>query len=141
MKLFVIDTSVAVKWIISKNEKYIEQSDRLLEHIKNNMVRCYAPHLLLYEIGNAMISKQCTTSYMRLAFRTIYNLPIEFVINDYKLAEKTMVVSKESDMTFYDALFIALAQQLKADLVTDNIKHQGKYSGKAVKVIPLKDYR
>src|SRR3990167_2229724 len=141
MKPVVIDTSVAVKWIISENEKYLEQSDIILNNIKNGTVKCYAPQLLLYEIGNAMISKHCTTSYMKRAFKTIYSLPLQLAIHDRKLTEKTIDISRESNITFYDASFIALAASLRADLVTDNIKHQGKYKGKEVKIVPLKDYR
>ncbi len=137
----VIDTSVAVKWIISENEKYLEQADKLLARIKIGRLKCYAPELLKYEIGNAMISRQYTTSYINLALKTIYNLPVEFTSSDLELARETVTISKENNMTYYDALFIALANKIKADLVTDNIKHQGKYKGKEVKIIPLENYK
>jgi len=137
----VIDTSVAVKWIIAENERYVDQADNVRSHIKDNVIRCYAPQLLLYEIGNVMISKQCTTSYMMRALKMLHSLPITFAPCDFKLAISSMKISKENYMTFYDASFIALAKSLKANLVTDNIKHHGKYRGKEVKIIALKDYR
>jgi len=141
MTLIILDSSVVVKWIISENEKYLEQADKLLEKVKSGSFKCYAPELLKYEIGNVMISKQCTTSYINLAFKTIYSLPISFITCDLRLAYHTANISKESGITFYDALFIALAKKLKATLITDNIKHQGRYKGKEVKIISLKDYR
>lgn len=141
MTPIILDSSVVVKWIISENEKYLEQADKLLERIKSKSLICYAPELLKYEIGNVMISKQCTTSYINLAFETIYSLPISFIACDLRLAYDTAKISKESGITFYDALFIALAKKLKATLITDNIKHQGKYKNKKINITALKDYR
>jgi len=51
-----------------------------------------------------------------------------------------MSIAQESNITFYDAVFISLAQSLRADLITDNYKHQSKYTGKDVRIIPLKEY-
>ncbi len=53
-------------------------------------------------------------------------------------AESTYKIGQELNITYYDASFLSVAQQLGASLVTDNIKHQGKST--KVKVIPLKDY-
>lgn len=141
MTPIILDSSVVIKWIISENEKYLEQADKVLDRIKSGSLKCYAPELLKYEIGNVMISKQCTTSYINLAFKTIYSLPIGFIACDLKLAYETAIISKESSITFYDALFIALAKKIKANLITDNIKHQGRYKDKEIKIIALKDYR
>lgn len=44
----------------------------------------------------------------------------------------------ETNITYYDASFIALAKLENAQLVTDNPKHQGKTT--EVKVIALQDY-
>ena len=54
------------------------------------------------------------------------------------LAELTYKTGQELNITFYDASFLSVAEQLGATLVTDNVKHQGKST--KVKVIPLKDY-
>jgi len=48
-------------------------------------------------------------------------------------------MAKEEKITYYDASFIALAQQENAIFITDNTKHQGKTS--EVKVIPLSKYK
>lgn len=52
---------------------------------------------------------------------------------------RTLVIdSSVLGITYYDASFLSLAEQLGAVLVTENVKHQVKSS--QVKVIPLKDY-
>ena len=52
-----------------------------------------------------------------------------------------MTIARESQMTYYDAVFIALAQKLNAPLVTANPKHHKKYTGKDVTIIPLENYK
>ncbi len=134
----VIDSSVIVKWLLSKNENHIEQSRTILANIREGKIDCLAPEIAKYEIGNAILNKDVTTIIAELAFVTFYMLPIKFVPETDKTALLTFKIAQKYGVTYYDASFMSLAKQENAILVTDNIKHQGKSAN--IKVISLRDY-
>lgn len=139
--LLVIDSSVAVKWLIVKDELYITQADNILKDTKDGLVKLLMPELAHYEIGNVLVNKKLGLLDVKEALTYFYKIPISFQEEDYELALSTTQIAFKYGITFYDASFISLAQRLKANLVTDNPKHQKKYKGKEVKVISLKDYK
>lgn len=135
----VIDSSVIVKWINTYKEENIHQANKILEDVKAEKVELFTSELAKYEVGNAFLVKKgldLTPAYISLG--TIYNLPLNFVPETLPLAESTYKIGQELKITYYDASFLAVAEQLKAALVTDNVKHHGKST--KVKVIQLKDY-
>ena len=52
-----------------------------------------------------------------------------------ELAKEIYNLAFNNGVTYYDAAFMSLAKQYNAILVTDNIKHQGKSSSIAVKLL------
>ncbi len=139
MKNVVVDTSVTVKLLNDQQEIYIKQANRVLLDAKESKIFLLAPELSRYEIGNAILKKKLEIPFAQDTLEIAYDLPIQFVKETYKLARQTYEIAIESNITYYDASFIALAQQYNATLVTDNIKHQGK--ALAIKVIPLSQYK
>ena len=139
--LLVVDSSVAAKWLIVQDELYIRQADKILADTKDGLVKLLMPELAQYEIGNVLINKKLRLSDVKEALNFFYKIPISFYKESYKLAILTAQIAFKYGITFYDAAFIALAKVQKAVLVTDNPKHQKKYQGKEVKVIPLKNYK
>ena len=138
MKKIVVDSSVIVKWVNSQNEKNIAGSDRLLEDCKNGAIKLFAPELAKYEVGNALWKKGLDTRSAKISLGTIFAGPVEFVRLEEPEALRTMEISTGAKMTYYDASFVALTESLGAILVTDNLKHQGKF--RKVKTISLADY-
>lgn len=139
MKDVVVDTSVTVKLLNAQQEQYIKQANKLLLDAQEGKISLFAPELSRYEIGNAIWKKKLEMPFAQDTLRTAYNLPIQFIKETYELAYQTYEVAIKSNITYYDASFIALAKKYGAVLVTDNVKHQGKTS--EVKVIPLSKYR
>ncbi len=138
MKPIVVDSSVTVKWIHQQGEELIGQADKLLLAAQAGSIKLLAPELSKYEIGNALLKKRLELSKAGEVFETIYQLPITFIPESEELALQTYKIAMELAVTYYDASFLALAQQESATLVTDNTKHRGK--SKKFKVIPLADY-
>lgn len=138
MKKVVVDSSVIVKWVNSQDERNITASDRLLEDCKNGEIKLFAPELAKYEVGNALWKKELGIGPSKISLGTIFSGPIEFVELKESEALRTMEISTSAKMTYYDATFVALAESLRAILVTDNFKHQGKF--KKVKTVSLADY-
>lgn len=136
----VIDTSVAVKWLNQDNEANAEEADKILVDAKNGQIELFAPELLKYEVGNALLfGKKISTRDIRDLMNIFYSLPITFITANPDLASYTYVLAKNLEITYYDASFLSLAKQYNAVLVTENIRHQGKTS--EVKVIPLSKYK
>lgn len=135
----VVDSSVIVKWVNSQDEAYLDQADRLFEDCKNGKVQLLAPELAKYEVGNVLWKKGLALPAAQVSLGTIYAGPVEFFKQDKSQAMRTMEIATKTSMTFYDATFVALAEQQGATLVTDNPKHQKKFAG--VSVVPLKDYQ
>lgn len=135
----VVDSSVVVKWLLSKNEKYVENALVLLEQIRKGSVNCLAPELVKYEISNAVLNKKVSSDIAELALSTFYRIPIQYSLFFEELTKEAYKIAEANRITLYDSSFMALALREDAVLVTDNPKHQDKkISG--LKVISLKDY-
>lgn len=140
MKKIVVDSSVIVKWVSSKDEKNLTEADQILKDCEEEKVVLYSSEVAKYEVGNALVrGKELPLPQAFAALGTIYSLPIVFVSENQLLAQSTYETAHKKTMTYYDAAFVSLAKSLDATLVTDNIKHQKGVAG--VTVIPLADYR
>jgi len=138
MKPVVVDSSVTVKWLNQIDEGLLVQADKLLSDAQAGSVNLLTPELSKYEIGNALLNKKLDLPMAYESLGTVYQLPVTFIPESEELAKQTYKVALQDKITYYDASFIALAQQENATLVTENIKHQGKSQG--VKVTSLQDY-
>lgn len=134
----IIDSSVIVKWLNQTKETNIEQADKIIKEATAGNITLYAPELAKYEVGNVLIKKEVTPTNVALLFTILYSLPIIFVAESLEIAQDTFGLAYELGITYYDASFLAVAKQYDATLVTENVKHQGKFS--EVKVVALKDY-
>ncbi len=52
---YILDTSVAVKWLLRSDEPYLEQSDAVVRDYQANRIDLLAPIHLTYEIGQALV--------------------------------------------------------------------------------------
>lgn len=139
MKIFVIDTSVIIKWLNKNNETNTDKADEILEEVKNGQAELITPGLTRYEIGNVLLKgKQLRPNDAYISLGTAYSLPITFVNESEELAKDTYNIAFSFGITYYDASFMSLAKQYKAILVTENKKHQGKSTD--IKVKSLAEY-
>lgn len=139
-KPVVIDSSVTVKWLNRDNEKFLSEADSVLRDLEQKKVQLFAPELVKYEIGNALLNKKISLEQMLTSIERFYNIPLEFIAFDLGLAQNAFEIAHQEKITYYDACFLALAQKLGATLVTDNPKHQKKLSSK-IKVVSLQNYK
>jgi len=138
-KKLVIDSSVAVKWLNSQDEKYLDRADKILQDCEKKKVFLYAPELAKYEIGNAIGYKGLDLSSTKVSLSALYSLPITFVPLEEGDALRVLEIAVKNKITYYDATFINLSEKIGASLVTDNPKHQKDIKG--TKIIALKDYK
>jgi len=76
---------------------------------------------------------------VKASLTTLYSIPIKFIPLSVDMALKALEKAHENKVTYYDAVFISLARELSAVLVTDNPKHQK--TTQEVKTIHLRNYR
>jgi predicted nucleic acid-binding protein len=53
----VVDTSVLIKWMKTKDEELLAEARRLLRQVERRSLAVHVPALLLYEIGNILLLK------------------------------------------------------------------------------------
>ncbi|PIU73818.1 hypothetical protein COS78_00390 [Candidatus Shapirobacteria bacterium CG06_land_8_20_14_3_00_40_12] len=138
-KSLILDSSVIVKWLNDQNESNLLPADLLLKNTVEKKIVCFAPELAKYEIGNALsVGKKLKPYQVKACLSVLYSLPITFVPETSHLSHVTADLVSSHHLTYYDASFLALTQDLDAVLVTDNIKHQ---KHPKIKVISLVDYQ
>ncbi|RLE62649.1 MAG: PIN domain nuclease [Thermoprotei archaeon] len=121
MERVVSDASVIVKWFIEE-----EYSDKALElrnkHI-NGEISIIAPELLYYEVLNALkYSRLFELEELKLAALSLSNYGIKLYSLKGRLAENTVEIAVERNITVYDAAYVALAINLDTVLYTADEK-------------------
>lgn len=115
---FVIDTSALISFLLPD-----EISNKKIKEIFNNFASgnytLYAPHLLIYEVANvlktAVIRERLLNKDAINIFEKFLNLPIIFLKVDYV---KALELSIKYNLTFYDASYVQLAYEKKADFLS-----------------------
>lgn len=138
-RALVLDSSVMVKWLSQVDEEHVEQARAVLRDIQAGVCTAYAPELSKYEIGNVLLKgKKLEPEQAERALRVFYQLPVHLVAETPEITIQTYALAYEHGLTYYDATFLSVAQILQCEIVTDNVKHQGKATN--IPVIPLATY-
>jgi predicted nucleic acid-binding protein len=123
----VVDTSVLIKWIKTRDEELIPEARKLLKDIEERSLQVVVPALLLYEIGNILLLKtRLDPEELALALDQVWALPFTVLGPEADLLRRTARLGRELSLTFYDASFIALAEQLDCAFVTADQKLYGR---------------
>lgn len=115
----VIDTSVALGWLMPRDGRQAEATALLDQH-QAGSVTLHAPTHLLLEVMNALWAHRATAEQITRATGILRQLHIVFVEPDATLLTRAAAIAAEHRITVYDALFAALAEELACDLVTDD---------------------
>jgi len=121
METIVIDTSVLIKWFIKeiKRESALEIRDSYLK----GEINLIAPDLILYEFLNALkYINQHNEEEMKTIFETIMNYDINLFHINKELAEESIKIAKNSELTIYDSSYLALAKLKEGKLITADEK-------------------
>lgn len=111
----VIDASVAVKWLLSE-----DGSDQAIGIIEAGH-ELYAPDLLVSEIGNVLWKQRRAGAIGESAPQALMT---EFLgirlhrVDSRSLATEALEIACRHDRSFYDSLYLALAQTVDGMLVT-----------------------
>lgn len=120
MKRYIVDASVAVKWLIP--EDHSEKAVKLLEDWAEEEAELYAPRLLRLEVANAL-TKYVDRGILDAekaagGFEAFREIALNYVDEDWPLIVDALKASMTEDLTVYDALYFTLAKNLNATLIT-----------------------
>lgn len=134
MEKLVSDANVVVKWFIE--EEHSDKALKLRDMHVNGEILIAAPELLPFEILNTLkYSNLFKKEELKNAALSISSYGIELHPLRGKLAEKTVEIAVEKDITIYDASYIALAITLNTKLYTADRKLIEKLGQKYKKTV------
>jgi predicted nucleic acid-binding protein len=114
--LVIVDSSVAAKWFLW--EEGSEEANALLQ--KEGLG---APDLLLYELTNVFVmQKYLSLSDIKSFLARFFEFQIQYFVLPEKSYFRTVELSRQFQITGYDASFVALAESLHVDFLTADLK-------------------
>lgn len=118
----VLDSSVVIKWF-RRYEALRKQALELRRAYLNGHLFIHVPDLLIYEIANVLRYKpDMNEAKVRQALQSLFDMGIGIEHIGTELIGRTVGIAYSYGVTVYDAAFVALAEQLKADLITVDVE-------------------
>lgn len=120
----VIDSSVVFKWFATEEPGAAEALDLLLRHQAEEIALVAPAHLPL-EVVNALGARGRRLEDVEAAVRLLTKTRLLIApVDDALLAESVRIAATER-LALYDAVFVALAAHLDAELVTADRRQAG----------------
>ena len=117
----VPDASIILKWVLdAEDEPGHAAASQLLERWQRGELRLVVPPLWLYEVGNVLCLKRPADAAEALGI--LCDLGLSEVPLSRELMQRTVALAQGHDLTFYDASYLAVAEESKAVLVTADSK-------------------
>ncbi len=134
----VVDASVAVKWY--NLEQHTERALRLRRDYGTRKVDLLAPYLVNYEVANSLrYNPDFGLDDLRSALDDLLSMQMDLVLLDEALVRMASELSFKHGVTFYDAVYLALAETADILLYTADDKLIEKVGSPIMKHI--RDYR
>lgn len=117
--MIFVDSSVAFKWLKSKNEPFFERATRLLEgHIRGE-IRIGTLSLLFVEIANVLTTKTATKlKVVHADLLKLYGFGLEFYRETKEDVVTSALLARKHKTSVYDMLYATVAKRLGTDLIT-----------------------
>lgn len=135
MATYVVDASVALKWILPEVDS--PQARWFLDRFEKGLDTLIAPDLFLSEVSNALKQRvrrnEITEQEAREAFDAIHDLNLT-LLPVSAVARSALGISLQSCETFYDAAYAALAIDRDCILITADEEFHRNTSGLAGRV-------
>jgi predicted nucleic acid-binding protein len=115
----VVDSSVLVKWVKTRDEELMKEARGLLSQVEKRPLEVHVPSLLLYEIGNILVLKtNLDSTRLNDALMHLERLPFIVAPPVVPLLKQAARLGRRWGITFYDASFLALAVELDCPFIT-----------------------
>jgi predicted nucleic acid-binding protein len=133
LSLFVVDASVVVQWF------FPEHNSEAAGRLRGKEYQLFAPQLLFLELNNVLLKrvrrKEIAISTANRIRAAIAHSPI-LIHSDKMLVDPAYGLAFQTGCSLYDALYLALAVNLRGQLVTaDRRLYNGIASGSHSKYV------
>lgn len=136
---YVLDASVIVKWFLHHQEEDRDKALALRDLHVGGRTKIHIPRLALLEVLNAIrFNSKAGEEDGDTAIETLQNLQLEINSGDINVLRKTNAIAWTYKITIYDALYVALAEQVGYPLITADEKMMNKLKGHSI-VVPLRE--
>jgi predicted nucleic acid-binding protein len=136
---YVIDASVLVKWFLHEKEADRDRALALRDLHISGRSKIFIPRLALLEVLNAIrFSPKADEETGEAALEALQDLHLEIGPGDADVLRKTNAIAWAYKITIYDALYVALAEQVGHPLITADEVMVKKLKGHSI-VVPLRE--
>lgn len=120
---YVVDASVALKWVIDEADS--DKARQLREDIRNGSHSAIAPDFFPVECGHAIFRaerKRLITRGQSALLLADLLLDCPRLYESLPLVARAAVIMSNAQVGFYDAIYLALAEQEGCELITADAK-------------------
>ena len=136
---YVVDASVLVKWFLHEKEADRDRALALRDLHISGRSTIYVPELAFLEVLNAIrFSSKADEEDGETALETLQDLNLEAKSASGDLLRKTNAIAWAYKITIYDALYVALAEQIGYPVITADEVMIKKLRGHSI-VVPLRE--
>lgn len=136
---YVVDASVLVKWFVERDEPDRDRALALKEFHASGRCTIYGTELTFLEVLNAIrFGSRATEEHGTRAIAGLDGLYLTIMATDFQLLRKANAIAWAYKITIYDALYVALAEQLGYPLITADEVMIRKLRGHSI-VVALRD--
>lgn len=136
---YVVDASVGVKWFVREREADREVALALRQRHIEGATRMIVPELFLLEVPNAIkAGRKSKEEELAEVLTTLADLEMQIERHTPRVLRKTNAVAWAYKLTWYDAVYVALAETLGFPFVTADQALLRKMKGHSI-VVRLKD--
>ena len=136
---YVVDASVGVKWFVREREADREVALALRQRHIEGATRMIVPELFLLEVPNAIkAGRKSKEEELAEVLTTLADLEMQIERHTPRVLRKTNAVAWAYRLTWYDAVYVALAETLGFPFVTADEALLRKMQGHSI-VVRLRD--
>ena len=137
---YVLDASVIVKWFLREKEADRDRALALRALHISGKSKIFIPRLTLLEVLNAIrFNPNADEETGQAALEALEDLHLETIPGDADLLRKTNAIAWAYKMTIYDALYVALAEQLGYPLITADERMIRQLKDHSI-LVPLREF-
>ena len=139
----VVDANVAAKLYL-KDEQYTDKADLLFSKFKRGEIHLVAPRLITYEVPAAIkrgvVTAKADERAWREAIHSFESLGL-LIIDDSDAKYEAMRLAIKYGRSYYDALYLLLAEDLGCPLITADDRLFRALHGQVAYLISLASYK
>jgi predicted nucleic acid-binding protein len=136
---YVVDASVLVKWFLHEQEEDRDRAVALRDLHISGRSTIFIPQLALLEVLNAVrFSPKGDEEDGEMALEALHDLHLETKPPDLDVLRKANAIAWAYKITIYDALYVALAEQVGYPLITADEVMVKRLKGHSI-VVPLRE--